>query len=760
MVRLLQSKSPTSLFISATSTTGLSKHSTISYVKDGTAGTDAITADISGNVMQIPVDADGKAVSSISFNVTFRGWQGHVSKPCTASVGTLPPGMTAAIGTDTITLTVAKDATLGGEIAGEVEINITCCGLVFAKKASWVKALDAAQIQGDIEELKVSRNDHEARLTAVKATADNAGNKAAVNETNIAATAEKLNSTVTRLTTAEGDISNAQSQINQQASEISLKVTAVQNGSEISGAKLEISSTEGGMIKLDADKVIAPGTISADKLKANILDIVNILLGEGGSIHSGIYDSQGNKTGSGKGVFIGADGVSKMTGLILDDGTIQADAIETVNEPLEDDPLVHKPFPATKDCHYPNPQLATWLKSKLTANVYKVASGTFGSDTVTGLMNTVSSADVSIGSGRTDKAVIKTFTTPAEYPTSIRIQASPISWHDEWEESSGRWVRLGSQQHTGPIPPEDTSPPSNPQDGDTYSEVSNVTSNIGPHPMYSWTETTYQYRVTTTTHTNDGNYNLKVTVNGEVKHDTNLSYDQILSLAPSSTIVIEYSGHANGYNFEGSWDVSYNNYRYYGKRLVYFNASKNPVTIPETGMANTALSVTVDGATITGGNGKTSWANLTPCSLFQGVLQKGAQLINLTAALSNDTISFSAQPYGESEVLITTAKSIMVDGSMLSIISSDGSSYSTYGKWYTSWSLSNCVPIEKGKGVYVRTLRPKKKEAGDNEPRRVGTDDDKFDEIISEKFIGYVNGTEEQSNEKLYKVWGAVVNPG
>lgn len=160
-------------------------------------------------------------------------------------------------------------------------------------------------------------------------------------------------------------------------------------------------------------------------------------------------------------------------------------------------------------------------------------------------------------------------------------------------------------------------------------------------------------------------------------------------------------------------------------------------------MANKALSITVDSATITGGSGKTSWANLTPCSLFRGVLQKGAQLTNLTAALSNDAITFSVQPYGESAVSITTAKSIMVDGTMLSIIRADGSSYSTYGKWYTSWTLSNCTPIKKGTGVYVRTLLPKDgKNTGE-----IGADGKFFNKA-------YIN--EIKSNQ----VYGAVVNPG
>ncbi|MGP1418264.1 MAG: hypothetical protein ACTTJZ_00435, partial [Sphaerochaetaceae bacterium] len=227
----------------------------------GDPGADAVTVDIGGGVMQIPVDADGKAIASTSFNVIYKGWQGYVEQPCTASTGTLPQGMTATIGTDRITLTVAEGEALGGGIIGTVDISITCCGLPFSRKATWAKALDAARVMQDMqaqaEAIEAANGQITSLTSEIAAKASQTEVSALAGRMSDAETSITQNSEAIALRATKTEMASLSGTVQAQATQITQHAAAIQSKasqSELDTVKGTVNS-HGTQITQQADSI-------------------------------------------------------------------------------------------------------------------------------------------------------------------------------------------------------------------------------------------------------------------------------------------------------------------------------------------------------------------------------------------------------------------------------------------------------------------------------------------------------------------------
>ena len=113
----------------------------------GPTGAPAVLVGLKNEAHMIPCAADGKVLAATSISVDFYGFTGATRAPVTASVGTLPSGMTAGTNTagttgadGVLTLSVAANATLGGGDSGLVQITLTCAGVSRVNNFSWAKA--------------------------------------------------------------------------------------------------------------------------------------------------------------------------------------------------------------------------------------------------------------------------------------------------------------------------------------------------------------------------------------------------------------------------------------------------------------------------------------------------------------------------------------------------------------------------------------------------------------------------------------------
>ena len=116
----------------------------------GTGGSPGVSATLVGlknEAHTIVTNASGATIGSSTINVDFYGYEGVTRKPTTATVGTLPAGLT--VGTNTagtanadgvLTLSVANGSTLGGNDSGTVPITLTCGSVSRSVNFSWSKA--------------------------------------------------------------------------------------------------------------------------------------------------------------------------------------------------------------------------------------------------------------------------------------------------------------------------------------------------------------------------------------------------------------------------------------------------------------------------------------------------------------------------------------------------------------------------------------------------------------------------------------------
>lgn len=114
---------------------------------DGAAGTAATLVGLKNEAHMIPTNASGTTLAASTIQVDFYGFIGSARGAVTATVGTLPSGVT--VGTNTagttsadgvLTLNVAAGATLGGGDSGVVTVTLTCNGISRAQTFSWSKA--------------------------------------------------------------------------------------------------------------------------------------------------------------------------------------------------------------------------------------------------------------------------------------------------------------------------------------------------------------------------------------------------------------------------------------------------------------------------------------------------------------------------------------------------------------------------------------------------------------------------------------------
>lgn len=117
----------------------------------GTAGAAALQSGLLNESYTIPANTDGTALAAMTIPVNFYAYLGGNRIAATATVGTLPSGMT--VGTNTagttaadgvLTLNVASGATLGGTVSGTVPITITANSIARTYNFAWSKAMSGA----------------------------------------------------------------------------------------------------------------------------------------------------------------------------------------------------------------------------------------------------------------------------------------------------------------------------------------------------------------------------------------------------------------------------------------------------------------------------------------------------------------------------------------------------------------------------------------------------------------------------------------
>lgn len=116
----------------------------------GTGGSPGVSSTLVGlknEAHTIVTNASGATVGSSTISVDFFGYVGVTRTATTATVGTLPSGIT--VGTNTpgttsadgiLTLSVASGSTLGGSNSGTIPITLTCNSISRTVNFSWSKA--------------------------------------------------------------------------------------------------------------------------------------------------------------------------------------------------------------------------------------------------------------------------------------------------------------------------------------------------------------------------------------------------------------------------------------------------------------------------------------------------------------------------------------------------------------------------------------------------------------------------------------------
>lgn len=140
----------------AGNTTKLLDSQTVSVVIDGTdgqtgaAGKDAVNVVLGNTAEVIPCTSAGAAKSAKNITIPFDCYQGTKRIAGTASLGTLPSGVTLKSNTaatasagGSIVLTVAAGATISSANSGDITITFTAAGLTSVQKFTWTKSIQA-----------------------------------------------------------------------------------------------------------------------------------------------------------------------------------------------------------------------------------------------------------------------------------------------------------------------------------------------------------------------------------------------------------------------------------------------------------------------------------------------------------------------------------------------------------------------------------------------------------------------------------------
>jgi len=126
----------------------------VSFAKTGATGASGTSSTLVGlknEAQMIPTDAAGATTGASTISVDSYGYVGATRTAVTASVGTLPDGIT--VGTNTagtgsvdgvLTLNVASGASMGGATSGSIPVTLTCNGISREIPFSWAKAIPGA----------------------------------------------------------------------------------------------------------------------------------------------------------------------------------------------------------------------------------------------------------------------------------------------------------------------------------------------------------------------------------------------------------------------------------------------------------------------------------------------------------------------------------------------------------------------------------------------------------------------------------------
>lgn len=115
----------------------------------GSAGTGGLSVIMGNEAQSIACTSGGLVAAATEIVIPFTGYVGIKQTACTCKVGTLPSGVTvkgntaATVSTaGMVTLTVAANATLGGEVVlnGTIDLVFTISGATATKKFSWTKS--------------------------------------------------------------------------------------------------------------------------------------------------------------------------------------------------------------------------------------------------------------------------------------------------------------------------------------------------------------------------------------------------------------------------------------------------------------------------------------------------------------------------------------------------------------------------------------------------------------------------------------------
>lgn len=121
---------------------------TIEFVKDGAQGVGGLSILLSNNTDQIPCSSDG-ITQAHTIKIPFAAYKGITRIACEATIpASLPSGMTGKVEKlatteedGLITLTIAKDKNLGGNVSGIVEFTLAADGVSVIRPFTWTKNL-------------------------------------------------------------------------------------------------------------------------------------------------------------------------------------------------------------------------------------------------------------------------------------------------------------------------------------------------------------------------------------------------------------------------------------------------------------------------------------------------------------------------------------------------------------------------------------------------------------------------------------------
>lgn len=124
--------------------------------EDGEPGTDALNFVLGNYSDLIPCASDGKVAVATEIKIPFSAYKGITKVACSATVGTLPNGVTSSISNSSstldgaITLTFAKNATLDDKKTGSISITLTAESQSSAKSYTWTKNIQATNGQNSV----------------------------------------------------------------------------------------------------------------------------------------------------------------------------------------------------------------------------------------------------------------------------------------------------------------------------------------------------------------------------------------------------------------------------------------------------------------------------------------------------------------------------------------------------------------------------------------------------------------------------------